>query len=115
MDKDRAFKTLALTEVNTHILDAALDSISDEQEWEFFCECRQADCHEHVKLTLDGYIALHDGGLPVLAKRHRLSQIERARGLQADAEALRRQAQLQVERARRIMRGQEAPREPERT
>lgn len=39
MDKDRAFKTLALTEVNTHILDAARDSISEEQEREFFCEC----------------------------------------------------------------------------
>jgi hypothetical protein len=115
VDKDRAFKTLALTEVNMHILDAALDSISEEQEWEFFCECGRADCHEHVELTLEEYVALHDGGLPVLAKRHRLSQVERARRLQADAEALRRQAQLQVKRAHRIMRGQEAPREAERT
>jgi hypothetical protein len=60
--KDPAFKTQALTEVNRHILDAARDSVSGEQEWEFFCECGGRDCNEHVKLTIDAYVALHDGG-----------------------------------------------------
>jgi len=102
--KDQAFKSLALTEVNTHILEAARESVSQEQEWEFFCECGRPDCHEHVELTLDAYIALHDGGRAVLAKGHRLSQVERAHGLQADAEALRRQAQHQLQRALSLQR-----------
>lgn len=100
MNKERRFKTLALTEVNTHILDAARDSITHEQEWEFFCECGQPDCHEHVLLTIDAYGALHDGGGAVLAPGHRLSQVERARRLVRDAEALQAQAKHQVRRAK---------------
>ena len=104
VDKDLASRTLVLTEVNTEILEAAREFASEEQEWEFLCECGRQDCHEHVKLTLDAYIALHDGGRSVLAKGHRLSQVDRARRLQADAEALRRQAQHQVQRALSLQR-----------
>ena len=104
MKKDQAFKTLALTEVNTQALKAARRSVSDGQGREFFCECGRTDCHEQVTLTLDAYIALHDGGRPVLADGHRLSQVERARRLQSDAEALRRQAQHQLQRAQSLQR-----------
>ena len=80
MAKGREFKTAALTEVNSHILRAARDSLGDAQEeWGFFCECGHEDCHEHVKLTLGAYSALHDGGGAVLAGGHRADQLERVR------------------------------------
>lgn len=101
MDEERDFKTLALTEVNQHILDAARESISDHPEWEFFCECGRRDCYEHVMLSLDSYIRLHDGGGAVLAPKHRLSQIERARRLGEEANALRAQAKHQLKRAQK--------------
>ena len=94
-------RTAALTEVNVHILRYVRDSSEGEQEWEFFCECGEATCQEHVFLTLDGYVELHESGRAVLADGHKLSQVERARRLQADAEALRAQAELQVGRAKR--------------
>lgn len=99
MDRDRAFKALALSEVNRHILDAARDSIGEEQEWEFFCECGRDDCHEYVLLTLDRYVALHDGGGVVLAPGHRLDQVEQARRLVSESEALRAEAEHQGKRA----------------
>jgi hypothetical protein len=98
---DRAFKILALTEVNEHILDVARDSIATEQDWEFFCECGRSGCHEHVMLSVEGYIALHDGGEAVLAPGHRLSQTARARTVRSDARALRGQAAHQVRRAKK--------------
>jgi hypothetical protein len=101
VDKHRDFKTLALVEVNRHILEAAHDSISDEQEWEFFCECGRRDCHERVALTPDRYDSLQSSGQSVLAPGHRLSQVERARRLLSDAEGLRAQAEHQVRRARK--------------
>jgi hypothetical protein len=75
-----------------------------EQEWEFPCECGKESCHEYVFLTLDAYAALHDDGRAVLADGHRLSQVERARRLGAEAEALRRQAEHQLSRATKNMR-----------
>ena len=104
MDTKRAFKTEALTEVNVHILEVAQDSISEGLEWEFFCECGRPDCHEYVKLTIDEYSALHDGGGHVLAPRHRLSQTERARRLRDDARALQGQAEHQLKRAKKLRR-----------
>lgn len=101
MDRDRAFKVLALTVVNQHILDAAYDSIADGQEWEFFCECGRSGCQERVRLTLDSYVALHDDDGAVLAPGHRLSQVERARTLEGDARALLAQAEHQVRRAKK--------------
>lgn len=73
------------------------------QEWEFPCECGKTSCCEFVFLTLDAYTALHDDGRAVLADGHRLSQVERARRLGADADALRRQAAHQLARAMRNM------------
>jgi hypothetical protein len=78
MGKQRAFKSAALAEVNRHILEAARESISEEQQWEFFCECGRADCSEHVFLTPDAYVALRDGGNAVLAPGHRLGVLARA-------------------------------------
>lgn len=101
MGSERRFKTAALTEVNTHILDAARDSIGGEQGWEFFCECGEPDCHAHVVLDLDRYVALHDRGEAVLARGHRLSQMERARRLTEESKALQAQAAQQVRRARK--------------
>jgi hypothetical protein len=100
----RSGKTAALAEVNRCILDAARDSISEEQEWEFFCECGRPDCREHVTLTIDAYVAIRDGGGAVVADGHRPSQVERARRLAEDAEALRRQAQHQLNRAEKNIR-----------
>jgi hypothetical protein len=109
MDRDRDFKTLALTEVNRHILEAVQDSNSNEYEWEFFCVCGREDCDEHVSLSLDAYEALRDSDGAVLAPGHRLSQTQRARRLQEESAALRAQAQHQVERARRNIRSAPSP------
>jgi hypothetical protein len=79
--------------------------VSYEQEWEFFCECGRDDCQERLKLTLDAYVALYDSGRAVLAEGHQLSQVERARRLRDDAEALRRQAEHQVRRVKKIRPG----------
>jgi hypothetical protein len=100
MNRDRAFKILALSVVNEHILDAARESVADELDWEFFCECGRSGCQEHVLLSVERYIALHDGGEAVLAPGHRLSQTARARTLRSDAKALRGQAKHQVRRAK---------------
>jgi multidrug efflux pump subunit AcrA (membrane-fusion protein) len=93
-----------LNEVNLHILDAARESPSEALEWEFLCECGRDDCHEQVVLTLDAYGDLHSRGAAVLAPGHRPSQTKRARTLVADAEALRRQAQHQLNRAKKNLR-----------
>ena len=104
MGEPGASKTAALTEVNRQILGAAREAPSREEVWEFFCECGGPDCHEHVRLTLDEYVALHDGGDAVLAHGHRLSQVERALRLSIESVALRRQADLQVTRAKKNVR-----------
>lgn len=101
MGSERTFKTAALTEVNAHILDAALDSIGEDQCWEFFCECGSPDCHERVLLDIGQYVALHAHEEAVLARGHRLSQMERARRLREESRALRAQAEHQVKRARK--------------
>ena len=97
-------KTVTLTEVNESIVRVAYESIVQEEEWEFFCECGREDCREHVLLTLAAYAAIHDDGRAVLAPGHQLSQVERARRLRLESEALQRQAGHQVERAKRNMR-----------
>jgi hypothetical protein len=94
-------KSATLWEVNRGIREVGRDSIDEEQEWEFFCECGQEDCHEYVSLTVDAYSALHDSGGVVLAPDHRPSQFERAKRLREEAEALTRQAAHQVRRALR--------------
>jgi hypothetical protein len=103
--KGRTLKTATLATVNQGILNVAQDSIDQEQDWEFFCECGREDCHEYVSLTLDAYIALHEGGGAVLAEGHRISQVERARRLLEEAAALKRQAAHQVKRAKKNVPG----------
>lgn len=88
-----------LAAANEHILLHVRDSGDGRQEWEFVCECGGEDCHERVYLTTDAYIALHDHGKAVLADRHHVDQVERARRLRANAEAVQRQASHQVNRA----------------
>ena len=39
MGNGRTSKAAALVEVNLQIREAASDSVAQEQEWEFFCEC----------------------------------------------------------------------------
>lgn len=107
MGRRRAFKTAALVEVNRHIGEVAEGLPSRWDEWEFFCECGSPECTDVVRLTLEQYSALHDSGHTVLAAGHHLSQIERARRLQDDAEALKRQAAHQISRARRNLRGRD--------
>ena len=94
-------RSSALTEVNRNILLHLRDADDGELEWEFFCECGRESFHEHVFLTLDAFIELHDGGGAVLADGHHLSQVERARRLREDAEGLRAQAKHQVKRAKK--------------
>lgn len=104
MDEQRALKTLVLTEVNQNFLRFASLSPARRSEWEFFCECGRPDCREYVVLTLEAYAAIHDSGGSVLAEGHTPSQVERARELRLDAEALRRQAEHQIRRSERNLR-----------
>jgi hypothetical protein len=91
-----------LAAANAHIYRHVRDSDDGEQEWEFLCECGRDDCDERVLLTIDAYIALHDQGAAVLADGHQRSEVERARALCEDAEALKSQAVQQVKRARSL-------------
>jgi hypothetical protein len=94
-----------LAEVNAHIRDFADESRADEVEWEFFCECGRAECRERITLTLHAFVGLHEGGRAVLAPGHRPESGERARRLQADAEARRRPAEQQLSGRREAGRG----------
>jgi hypothetical protein len=71
---------------------------------EFVCECGRSDCGEVVPLQLSAYDALFAAGFPILAPGHRVSEGARSARLREDARALRNQAQLQVERAKRNLR-----------
>lgn len=92
---------VALTEVNVHILELAVDAPSHELAWEFFCECGGRDCYEQVVLTIEEYTAVRRRGEAVLAAGHRLNPSARARRLREEALALRAQAEHQLTRARR--------------
>ena len=87
-----------LTEVNRTILEAASESPSEELAWDFFCECGRDECREHVTLTLDAYLALRAGNAAVLAHGRHASAVQRARRLSPEAQALRNQAQHQLDR-----------------
>lgn len=83
---ERGLKTAALSEVNRslselnrHILDIARESVSQGDDWEFFCECGRADCHELVTLGIEAYMALQGQSRAVLAPGHRVSRAEQAR------------------------------------
>lgn len=104
MSEERTDKTAMLTEVNRSILEAASESPSEELTWEFFCECGRDECREQVTLDLDAYLALRARHGAVLAPGHRVSEIQRARSLVADAHVLRSQAKHQVDRAMKNLR-----------
>jgi hypothetical protein len=99
MARQQDFKTVALTEVNVHILELAAESVSAESRWEFFCECGRRDCTEQVALTLGQYVATRECGTAVLAAGHSPNQSARARELRQDAQVLVAQAKHQNRRA----------------
>ena len=103
MGKRDATKRELLAQVNVSIRDLAAGSGSAPAEWEFFCECGAPGCRDQVLLTLDSYGALHDHGFPVLAAGHRVNQPARAGRLRHEAQALRAQAEHQLDRASRIL------------
>ena len=108
MSERRMPDAATLAAANGHILRHVRDS-DDGHEWEFLCECGKEDCHERVLLTIDAYIAHRDQGEAVLADGHLLSQVERARRLRAEAEALTGQADHQVKRAKKNLRDMSHP------
>lgn len=97
----RGMKAAALTEVNRHIFEVAVESASAEPDWDFFCECGRSDCYDHVGLTIDEYLAIRDQGGDVLAPGHRGSHAARAARLHEEAKSLRAQAGHRMKRARR--------------
>lgn len=105
MSRQQVFKTAALYEVNEHILGAARASIVQEQTWEFFCECGDEDCGEHVELSIDEYVALRENGRPVLAPGHRLSRAtlarRRSQELSEELKAMRAPAEQEANRAKK--------------
>ena len=63
-----------LHEVNAHVHEAArrFEGTGSEQDrWEFTCECGAPDCRVPVALTLDESEALGAAGRPVLAPDHK--------------------------------------------
>jgi hypothetical protein len=103
---DEATKGALLAQVNASIRELAGGSETASAEWEFFCECGAAECHEQITLTLEAYSAIHDGGFAILAPGHRLGQRARAQRLIDETRALRAQAEHQIKRAKRNLAGQ---------
>jgi hypothetical protein len=102
VNKEPTLRQLEFSELSQRrLLRAVRDSTTGEHEWEFHCECGEANCHEYVFLTLDAFITLRDHGDAVLADGHRVSQIVVARGLVDAAKALTAQADHQLKRAKK--------------
>jgi hypothetical protein len=62
-----------LHEVNAHVHETAQrfeDVGSEQEEWEFTCECGAPDCRVPVSLTLAEHEALRAAGRAVLAPGH---------------------------------------------
>jgi len=66
------------TEANEHLLRLVRDGVNGVRHWEFMCECGQEGCHESVFLTLADFVALRDGGEPVVAGGHHVSRVTHA-------------------------------------
>ena len=94
-----------LAEVNARVRELADAQSEGTAEWDFRCECGEPDCRESVSLTVAGYELLRAGGSPILAPGHERSRFraarEVARAIREESVALRQQARLQAERARR--------------
>lgn len=106
-DEQRA-KQNVLLELNTRVHDAARrfeESDTEQNLWDFTCECGTSDCRTPVSLTLVQYEELRAGDRPILAdghEEHRPAKArEHAEELREGAEALKAQAELQQKRAER--------------
>jgi hypothetical protein len=81
---------------------------SEEDTWDFLCECGSADCKEWVTLLLWQYEELRTKGGAVLAPGHEMKRGEQSRRkalqLADDAKAVRAQAEHQLRRAVRNVR-----------
>ena len=104
MDAGQVSKLLALTDANHLIRELASVSPEGDRVWQFFCECGRADCHAQVALTLAEYVTMMDDHEAILAAGHLVDQKERARVLREHAQALRAQAELQMNRAKKNLR-----------
>ncbi len=104
MDASQVSKLLALTDANHLIRELASASTEGDRVWRFFCECGRADCQAQVTLTLAQYESMMDDQEAILAIGHLVDQKERARVLREHAQALRAQAQLQMNRAKENLR-----------
>jgi hypothetical protein len=101
MDATQAGKLVALTDANRLVGELAIASNRGTQDWQFFCECGQADCRALVVLTLAEFDGIKDSGNAVLAAGHLVDQKAHARVLREHAQALRAEAEHQVRRARK--------------
>jgi hypothetical protein len=76
---------------------------SEEETWDFLCECGFAGCKEWVTLPLWQYEELRRTGIAVLAPGHKLKRGERSRRkalhLVDDTKALHAQAEHRLRRA----------------
>ena len=89
------------TEANEHLLGLVDDDLGVVHEWEFMCECGDEDCHESVFLTVAAFVALRDAGEAVVADGHHVSPAAHARRVRNATQALRAQAEHQVQRAKK--------------
>jgi hypothetical protein len=106
-DEQRA-KQDVLLELNARVHDAARrfeETDSEQNLWDFTCECGEPDCRVPVSLTLVQYEALRAAERPILSDGHETQRPAKAREhaeeLLADAAALKAQAELQQKRAER--------------
>ena len=106
-ERQRA-KQDVLLELNARVHDAARrfeDGEPGLERWDFTCECGAPDCRAPVSLTLAQYEALRTAEQPLLADGHDARRPAKAREhseeLRADSEALKAEALLQQQRARR--------------
>jgi hypothetical protein len=84
-------------------------SEGDGENWAFLCECGDDLCQEWVTLPVKAYEALQRADQPILAPGHTLSAPQKsrrkARRLVDDAKALEAEADVQVKRAKRNLKG----------
>ena len=84
-------------------------SENDAESWAFLCECGDDHCQEWVTLPFTSYEVLQRADQPILAPGHTLSEPQKtrrkARRLIDDAKALEAQADVQIKRAKRNLRG----------
>jgi hypothetical protein len=107
-EEQQRAKQDVLLELNARVHDAARRFEGAEPEldlWDFTCECGAPDCRAPVSLTLAQYEALRAAEQPLLADGHDARRPAKAREhseeLRADSEALKAEALLQQQRARR--------------